>query len=117
MDRDNERRRVIAQRYLEGIDQPKIELQQQPCTPDHVYHLFVVRVVNRAHFEAYLTDNGVGYLIHYPVPPHQQEAYKEWRDLRFPVSEKIHQTVLSLPLSAVLTKPEVDRIICVINAY
>ena len=117
LDRDNERRRVIAQRYFEGIDQPKIELQQQPCTPDHVYHLFVVRVVNRAHFEAYLTDNGVGYLIHYPVPPHRQKALRALGNLSFPVTERIHDQIISLPISPVMTDSEVDQVIQILNRY
>ncbi|OCB75369.1 DegT/DnrJ/EryC1/StrS family aminotransferase [Flavobacterium crassostreae] len=117
LDSETALKRSIALRYQTEITNPKILLPQANNPLAHVWHLFVVRTEDRKAFQDYLKTNQIETLIHYPVPPHQQEAYKEWRDLRFPVSEKIHQTVLSLPLSAVLTKPEVDRIICVINAY
>jgi dTDP-4-amino-4,6-dideoxygalactose transaminase len=62
-------------------------------------------------------DNGIQTLIHYPIPPHKQPAYKEWNDLSYPVSEEIHRTIISLPISPIMTTEEMDEVVKVINAY
>ena len=117
LDQDNARRRAIAQRYLKEIKSDKIFLQEQRCTTDHVYHLFVVRVANRPEFEAYLTENEIGYLIHYPVAPHRQNALSDLGDLSFPVTERIHDQVISIPLSPVMTDDQVGLVIEILNRY
>jgi dTDP-4-amino-4,6-dideoxygalactose transaminase len=76
-----------------------------------------VRTHNREHFEKYLLDNGVHTLIHYPIPPHKQNAYKEWNNASFPISEQFHQEVISLPISPVMEEAEVNAVVEVINRY
>jgi dTDP-4-amino-4,6-dideoxygalactose transaminase len=120
LDRDNQRRREIAERYLEQITNPKIVLPARARPGDeksHVWHLFVVRTDEREKLRTYLLENGVETLIHYPVPPHKQAAYKEWNDLSFPVTEKIHNEVLSLPISPVMSEEDVTRVVTIINNY
>lgn len=114
---DNRRRREIAARYLSEVQNEKIKLPHWSGGEDHVFHLFVVRVEDRDHFMEYLKDDGVGSLIHYPVPPHRQKALPELAELSFPVSEMIHREVVSIPMSPILTKDEVTTIIEVLNAY
>lgn len=84
---------------------------------EHVWHLFVIRTSEREKLQNYLTENGVQTLIHYPIPPHKQEAYKEMNHLSFPITEKIHQEVVSLPISPVMGDMEVDIIISVLNKF
>jgi dTDP-4-amino-4,6-dideoxygalactose transaminase len=84
---------------------------------EHVWHIFVIRTKERDKLQQYLKDNGIETLIHYPIPPHKQQAYKEWNDLSFPITEQIHREVLSLPMSPVLTEKEIDTVINVINNY
>jgi dTDP-4-amino-4,6-dideoxygalactose transaminase len=79
--------------------------------------VFIIRTAEREKLQNYLTENGVQTLIHYPIPPHKQEAYKEWNNLSFPISEKIHEEVLSLPISPVMSDDEVTEIIQVINKF
>lgn len=116
IDAENARRREIANRYVAEINNKNIVLPQLPENQDeHVWHLFVIRTKERERLQNYLTENGVQTLIHYPIPPHQQEAYKEMNDFTFPVTENIHSEVLSLPISPVLTDEEVEKVISVIN--
>ncbi|NCT18775.1 MAG: aminotransferase [Flavobacteriaceae bacterium CG_4_8_14_3_um_filter_34_10] len=117
LDADNERRRAIAKEYLAKITNPKITLPQVENMESHVFHLFVVRVAHRDHFQAYLNTHGVGNLIHYPIAPHQQEAFKEFSHLLFPVTEEIHQSILSIPMSPVLSNADVAKVIEVVNSY
>ncbi len=84
---------------------------------DHVFHLFVIRTKDRNDLMEFLKANAIGCLIHYPVPPHKQQALKEYDHLSFPVSEKIHNEVLSLPMSPVMTDDEVTKVIEVLNNY
>ena len=76
-----------------------------------------MRTQNRDDFQKYLADNGVQTLIHYPTPPHKQDAYKEWNTLSFPITEEIHRTIISLPMSPVLTQEEIQKVVDVINAW
>lgn len=117
LDKDNERRRKIANYYLKNIKNEKVTLPQYKGDESHVFHVFVVRVENRAEFQEYLTKNEIQTLIHYPTPPHKQEAYKEWNHLSYPISEKIHSEIISLPISPVMTDEEVEEVVEVINAY
>ena len=83
----------------------------------HVFHVFVVRIENRNEFQQYLADNEIQTLIHYPTPPHKQEAYKEWNSLSYPTTEKIHNEIISLPISPVMTDEEVKKVVEVVNAW
>lgn len=117
LDVDNEKRRAIAKRYLAEIKNDKIILPFWDLSSNHVFHLFVIRTENREGLQEYLTQNNIQTVIHYPVPPHKQKAFTEWNNLSFPITEKIHNEVLSLPMSPVLTETEVDFIIEILNQY
>jgi dTDP-4-amino-4,6-dideoxygalactose transaminase len=117
LDNENEERRKVARRYLEGIKNDKIILPEWDSSNNHVFHLFVIRTENRAELQKYLHENGIQTLIHYPVPPHKQKALSDYNMLTFPITEKIHETVLSLPMSPVLTEEEVTFIIAILNKY
>lgn len=118
IDEENARRREIAKRYITEIKNDKIVLPVNPKDEqEHVWHLFVIRTKEREKLQNYLTENGVQTLIHYPIPPHQQEAYKEWNDLSFPITEKIHSEVLSLPISPVMNDVEVEKIISLLQIF
>lgn len=118
LDRDNEIRRTIANRYVTEIKNDKILLPEIPLNQkEHVWHLFVIRSRERNELQQYLTDNGIQTLIHYPIPPHRQKAYKEWNSLFFSIAENMHDEVLSLPISPVLKENEVSEIIEKLNQY
>jgi len=117
LDVENTIRRAIAKRYLSEINNEKIVLPFWDSTNNHVFHLFVIRSENRAELQQYLLDKGIQTLIHYPIPPHQQKAFKSLNNLSFPITEKIHKEVLSLPISPVLTMDEVDFIVSILNQY
>jgi dTDP-4-amino-4,6-dideoxygalactose transaminase len=112
---DIEARREVANYYLENIKNPKIILPTVLHEEGHVWHLFVIRTENRNELQQYLNENGIQTLIHYPIPPHKQKAYAAYSDLSFPITENIHEEVLSLPLSAVMAIEEVDKVVKVIN--
>lgn len=116
LDEDTEKRRVIAKMYREQITNPKIVLPQVELSEDsHVWHVFVVRTENRDDLQKYLADNGIGTVIHYPTPPHKQEAYKELSYLSLPISELIHREVISLPISPVQTPEQTQYVIDIVN--
>ena len=117
LDKDNERRREISKIYREKIKNPLIKIPQVRNEEGHVWHIFLARCEKRDELQKYLTANEVQTLIHYPIPPHKQEAYKEWNDLSFHITEKIHEEVLSLPISPVMTDEEVEKVIEVINDF
>lgn len=118
IDEENKQRRMIAKYYHQHIKNDKILLPEQPADEEeHVWHLFVVRTKERDMLQEYLTEKNIQTLIHYPIPPHQQEAFKEWKNLSFPVSEKIHNEVLSLPISPVLREEEVDTVVKALNNF
>ena len=117
LDADNDKRRSIAKRYLLEIKNNKINLPYWDLSSNHVFHLFVIRTENRAALQEYLLQNNIETMIHYPIPPHQQKALAHWNSLSFPITEKIHNEVLSLPISPVMTKEEVDFVIEIINKY
>ena len=114
---DNERRKEVARYYLEHITNPEVILPKVNDWNAHVFHLFVIRSAHRNELLQYLNDNGVQALIHYPVAPHKQKAYKEWNDLTLPVTEKIHNEVLSLPISQVITDEEAETIVKTVNSF
>jgi dTDP-4-amino-4,6-dideoxygalactose transaminase len=114
---DTSKRREIADYYLANIDNSQLIL---PIVPDyalHAWHLFVVRTPRRDELKSYLDSNGIKTLIHYPVPPHKQQAFSEWNELVFPVTEKIHNEVLSIPLYPKLSREDQIKIVNVINNF
>lgn len=117
IDTENEKRREIASFYLKNISNSSVILPRYEATENHVWHLFVIRTPNRERLQKYLLDNGVQTMVHYPIPPHKQKAYAEWNDLTYEISEKIHDEVLSLPISPVMTLEQAKRVVEVINNY
>lgn len=117
LDADNARRREIASYYRKNIKNPRIILPQVYDEMAHVWHIFVIRCEARDRLAKYLEDNGIQTNIHYPTPPHLQGAYQEWNSLSFPLTEKIHKEVLSLPISPVLTNEEVKKITDIISSW
>lgn len=120
LDQDNTKRRAIAQRYLSEINNDKIilpTLSLLGTTKSHVFHLFVIRTAKRDELQAYLLENGIQAMIHYPIPPHRQKAFAEWNQKSFSVTEKIHNECLSLPMSPVLTDNEVSLVIQTMNQW
>ena len=109
-------RRKIAAAYIEGIDNQAIVLPSQQ-DKNHVWHVFVIRCEQRDALQNYLAENGVQTLIHYPIPPHRQQAYEEWNNLSYPISEKIHKEVLSLPISPVLKLESIIKIVELCNKF
>lgn len=117
LDEDNQKRREIAKYYLENIKNNKIILPKYKDDKSHVWHVFAIRTENRDELQEYLKNNKIQTLIHYPTPPHKQEAYKEWNNLSFPITEEIHRTILSIPISPVMTTEEIKKVVEVINAF
>lgn len=117
LDSDNEKRRAIAKRYITEIKNNEIILPHWDFSNNHVFHLFVIRTENRTELQQYLLKSEIQTLIHYPVPPHRQKALPDWNNLSFPITEKIHNEVLSLPMSPVLTEDEVDFVIKALNNF
>lgn len=114
---DNDKRREIAKRYLSEIKNEKIILPFWDFSDNHVFHLFVIRTENRVGLQEYLAQNNIQTVIHYPVPPHKQKAFLDWNNLSFPITEKIHNEVLSLPISPVLSEIEVSFVVEILNGY
>lgn len=110
-------RRRVANYYMEHIKNPAIILPLVLNAEGHVWHLFVIRTSNRDDLQKYFSDNGIQTLIHYPIPPHKQKAYAAFNESTFPITEQIHEEVLSLPMSSVMTKEEIERVVKVINNY
>jgi dTDP-4-amino-4,6-dideoxygalactose transaminase len=117
LDADNEKRIAIAKRYLDEIKNDKIILPFWDLSNDHVFHLFVIRTQKRDGLQNYLAANNIETVIHYPIPPHQQKAFESWNDLSFSITEKIHNEVLSLPISPVMTMDEVSYVVEILNKY
>ena len=118
LDKENEIRREIAGYYSNHIENKNIILPIQPINKkSHVQHLFVIRCKERDKLQLYLADNNVQTLIHYPIPPHRQKCYRDMNDLSFPITEEIHNTVLSLPISPVIAANEVQRVADIINEF
>ena len=117
LDVDNIYRQKIAKRYLSEIKNEKIILPKVASLENHVFHLFVIRTENREELQEYLLKNNIETVIHYPIPPHKQKCFQNWNSLSFPITEKIHEEVLSLPISPVMTSQEVDYVIQILNKF
>ena len=117
LDEEIQARQTVAQTYLKGINNPLIALPVVQDVNAHVWHLFVIIVKDRERFMQYLKEHGIQTLIHYPIPPHQQLAYKEWSNCSYPITETIHQEIVSLPISPVLHPEDAITILKVINDW
>lgn len=117
LDEDNQKRKEIAKYYRKNIKNSSIILPNVYAEDAHVWHLFVVRTKQRDNFQKYLLDNKIQTIIHYPIPPHKQECYKLWNNLSYPITEEIHKSVLSLPISPVMSDDEVRKVVEIINEY
>lgn len=117
LDKEVQARQNIAFFYLRNIQNELIALPWVEQIEQHAFHLFVVRCHERDRLQQYLSDKGIRTEIHYPLPPHKQEAYKEWNSLSYPVSEKIADQIISLPLRISLKNEEVIRICSALNEF
>ena len=117
LDEDNVKRQQLAAYYYENIKNPQITLPTQIPDENNVYHQFPIFCEHRDELQRYLGDHGIQTLIHYPIPPHKQECYKDWKECSFPVTEKIHAQELSIPMNQVVTMEEAEEIVCVINQF
>ncbi|NNC45069.1 MAG: DegT/DnrJ/EryC1/StrS family aminotransferase [Winogradskyella sp.] len=117
LDNDNEKRRTIAQRYLKQISNDNIILPFVEVLQAHVFYAFVVRVENREAFMSYLEKHHVGFVIHYPIAPHQQNALKDFNSMHLPITETIHNTCISIPLNPIMSDEEVTYVINTLNRY
>ncbi|MDE6533782.1 MAG: DegT/DnrJ/EryC1/StrS family aminotransferase [Muribaculaceae bacterium] len=117
LDTDNLRRKEIARHYIDGITNTAIKLPASGNMDSNVFHIFPVFTPHRDELQRHLSANGIQTLIHYPIPPHRQECYKEWNDLSFPISEQIHATELSLPISPCMEESDVRKVIETINRW
>jgi dTDP-4-amino-4,6-dideoxygalactose transaminase len=117
LDQDNLKRKLVAKNYIENIKNISIVLPNVPDWDSNVFHIFPIRTKDRKKLQDYLTSNGIQTLIHYPIPPHKQKCYKEWNNLSFPITEKIHNEELSIPMSPALKEDSVCYIIDALNQY
>ena len=117
LDEDNRSRQKVAAYYYENINNPLIAIPSRLQDENNVYHLFPILCERRDELQHYLTENGVQTLIHYPIPPHKQECYKEWNGIALPITEKIHEEELSLPISPVMTLDKVKIVVELVNGF
>jgi dTDP-4-amino-4,6-dideoxygalactose transaminase len=119
LDHENDIRREIASYYMNHISNSKIVLPQIVNNDkySHVWHLFVIKTRLRNEFQKYLEDNEIHTLIHYPIPPHKQKCFKEYNRMTLEITEQIHNEVLSLPISSVMTEQEIFKVVDAINAF
>ncbi|WP_298239185.1 DegT/DnrJ/EryC1/StrS family aminotransferase [uncultured Algibacter sp.] len=115
LDEDNNIRRNIARYYLNNIKSDKIELPECNDINSHVFHLFVIRHSFRDNLKAHLKNKCIETSIHYPVPIHKQKAYAEWNGLSLPITEKIHNEVLSIPINPLLNSKQIGTIVNELN--
>lgn len=117
LDEDNHLRQQVAAFYYDHITNPLISMPRRLPDVNNVYHLFPILTKQRDELQRYLADNGVQTLIHYPIPPHKQECYKAWNGISLPITEKIHEEELSLPISPVMKKEETERVVELIDSF
>ncbi|EGK8049274.1 DegT/DnrJ/EryC1/StrS family aminotransferase [Campylobacter lari] len=115
LDDDNQKRKKIADFYMKNIKNENIILPKIDI--DHVWHLFVIRTKFRDKLQKYLNENNIQTIIHYPIPPHKQECYKDFNSISLPITEQIHNEVLSIPISPVMTQDEILEIIKILNKW
>lgn len=116
LEKDNLRRKVIADDYISNIQNPLITLPER-SGKDNVWHIFPILCAQRDRLQDYLKELGIQTLIHYPIPPHKQACYQEWNGLSLPITERIHREELSIPVYPCLTKQECTAIAEGINNF
>ena len=117
LDNENRRRRAIAGRYINEIDNPHITLPVADKDGNHVYHIFAVMTPERGRLQEHLRQAGIETLIHYPIPPHRQEALKEYQTQHYPITELIHNQELSLPCHPAMSDDDVAMVIKCVNSF
>ena len=117
LDEDNAIRQKLASFYYENIKNPLITLPSRIPNENNVYHQFPIFCERRDELQGYLKENGVQTLIHYPIPPHKQECYKEWNNRSYPITEKIHNQELSIPMNQVVSADEAKIVVDVLNSF
>ena len=117
LDEDIEIRKQVAKYYIDNITNLAIITPVITNWDAHVFHIFTIRTKKRDELQKYLMDNGVQTVIHYPIPPHKQECYKEWNNLLLPITEQIHNEELSLPMSPILTEEEMNKVVVLLNDW
>lgn len=117
LDEDNNRRKQIAKMYYEGIKNPSITYPSIKNEESNVFHIFPIFTERRDELQQYLKEKEIGTIIHYPIPPHKQSAYKELNEMFLPVTEKIHSQELSLPMSPTLTDEQVKYVVDCLNEW
>lgn len=117
LEADTARRQAIAAQYCAAINNSAIQLPKVDDPLSHVWHLFVIQTSQREALQQHLNDAGIQTLIHYPIPPHKQKAYSEWNELSLPLTEQIHQQVLSLPMDPTMSDEAVTKVIAAVNGF
>lgn len=117
LDDDNHKRQQVANYYYENISNQLIKLPTRLPDENNVYHLFPILCTKRDELQNYLTRNEVQTLIHYPIPPHKQECYKKCKNNSLPITERIHNEELSLPISPVIIPDDIKRVVELINDF
>ena len=117
LDEDNAKRQELASFYYENFKNPLITLTSRIPNENNVYHQFPIFCERRDELQGYLKENGVQTLIHYPIPPHKQECYKEWNNRSYPITEKIHNQELSIPMNQVVSADEAKTVVDVLNSF
>ena len=117
LDEDNRSRKNLAAYYYKNINNPYITLPTRISDENNVYHQFPIFCERRDELQKYMKENGIQTLIHYPIPPHKQECYKEWKERNYPITEKIHAQELSIPMNQVVSLEEAEEVACVINSF
>lgn len=117
LDEENQRRKEIAKMYFENIKNPLIRLPMKNGDADNVFHIFPLLCKTRDRLQEYLTGKDIGTMIHYPLPPHKQDCYKEWNNLSLPVTERIHREELSIPCNPCMTNDDVETVVLALNEY
>lgn len=116
---DNAHRKQVANYYYDHINNPLITLPDRLPDEQNAYHLFPILVADgkRDALHNYLDQNGVGTVIHYPIAPHKQECYKEWNAMSLPITERIANEELSLPIGPAIAEEEIVKVISFINSF
>jgi len=117
LDDDNRRRRDIARRYITEVDNPLLRLPSMALWQNSVFHIFPVLCRERDRLQEYLAEKGIATMIHYPLPPHKQKCYGQWNDMSLPVTERIHDQEISIPLNQAMTDDEVSAVIAGLNSF
>jgi dTDP-4-amino-4,6-dideoxygalactose transaminase len=117
LDEDNQKRQQLAAYYYDNISNPLITLPSRLSDENNVYHQFPILCERRDELQQYLQEGGVQTLIHYPIPPHKQECYREWNNRCYPITERIHQQELSIPMNQVVSREEAEIVVRLLNNF